>query len=109
MEQLLQNVKENMLQDYKTAVWECLYYTYLSWLKGEKIEIIKQKYKLEIAYSYNKLISQIDKLNFFDLKDILIILDIEADDDYVNANRCEAIALILWDYINLSHKYLKES
>lgn len=99
MDETIQNLKEKMLKDYKNSVWECLYYANISSFKEEKIKEIKKKYKINFMDNYGEFINQFEKLNFKELEDILWILCIEAENEWTNANRCEASALILWEYL----------
>lgn len=99
MDQTIQNLKEKMLKDYKNYVWECLYYANLSSFRTEKIVEIKKQYKFNFIDNYDEFINQFKKLNFEELENILWIINIEAENEWTNANRCEAIALILWEYL----------
>lgn len=99
MDQTIQNLKEKMLKDYKNSVWECLYYANISFFKEEEVKEIKNQYKINFTDNYNEFIKQFEKLGFEELKNILWIMNIEAENEWTNANRCEASALILWEYL----------
>ncbi|MDP2089978.1 MAG: hypothetical protein Q8K30_00135 [Candidatus Gracilibacteria bacterium] len=93
------NLKNKMLYDYKIAVGECLYYSNMSFFKEDNINIIKNEYNLLFDMEYSKYIQQFEKYEYEDLENILSILDIEADNEWINANRSEASAIILSEYL----------
>ena len=99
MEETIHNLKEKMLKDYKISVWECLYYSNISSFKDKEVEKIKKEYKINFTDNYEEFIKQFENFKFEDLKSILAILDIEAENEWINANRCEASALILSEYL----------
>lgn len=99
MEQHIQILKDKMLEDYKKSVWECLYYINISFLKEKEIKIIVNEYKINFVDDYSEFLKQFNDFKFDDLKNILNILNIEAESEWTNANRCEATALILWEYL----------
>ena len=99
MEQNTKVLKEKMLQDYKISVWECLYYTNISSFKEKEIKKVTEEYKIKFPNDYQEFITQFEKFKFEDLENILNILNIEADNEWINANRCEASALILSEYL----------
>jgi hypothetical protein len=93
-------LKEEMLNDYRNLVLECLYYANTSWLKEEEIDEIKKEYKLDFIDSLDDIIEQFTKYNTKDLTKILNLLDIEPDSEWTSANRCESGALLLWRYLD---------
>ncbi len=95
----MKNIKEEMLNDYRKLVFECFYYSNISWLIKTKIDIIKNEYKIKITNNYENDLYQFNNFEIENLKNILNILDIESDNEWTNANRCEASALILWEYL----------
>jgi len=95
----MQNIKEEILKDYKDTVGECLHYTYLSWFRDKEIDIIKKKYNINFFNNYEKFIKQFEKYKIEELGNILSILKIEAENEWDNANRCEAGALVLSEYL----------
>ena len=96
---MLEKIKKEMLKDYRETVFECLYYAYKSWMIEKEIDIIKKDYKIEITDNYEKDILKFNHCSMNDLKNILNILNIEANDEWTNSNRCEASAIILWEYL----------
>ena len=100
MKQNIQELREKMLEDYKIAVLECLSY------KEDEIKQISKEYKINFTDDYRIFMQQFENFKIEDLEYILEVLDIEAENDYANANRCEATALTLWEYlkkINMLH------
>ena len=100
------NLQEKILKDYKEMVWECFYYTEKSGFKDVEINQIIEEYNIKILNDYEKFIEQFISLKLVDLWNILSILNIEADNEWTNANRCEAGALILWDYLKLNKEQI---
>jgi len=95
MKQNIQELREKMLEDYKIAVLECLYYTNSSSYKEDEIKQISKEYKINFTDDYRIFMQQFENFKIEDLEYILEVLDIEAENDYANANRCEATALTL--------------
>ncbi|MDP3380674.1 MAG: hypothetical protein Q8S84_04010 [bacterium] len=71
----------------------------MSFFKEDNINIIKNEYNLLFDMEYSKYIQQFEKYEYEDLENILSILDIEADNEWINANRSEASAIILSEYL----------
>ena len=103
----MQKLKEKMFEDYKLAVLECLYYSNVSNFRNDEVNKIKNKYKLNFTSNYEDFIKQFEIFKLEDLENILWILNIEAENEWTNANRCEANALVLWEYYKNLWKHLK--
>ena len=99
MEQNIEKLKNNMLEDYIKKVSECFYFASISWIIDENIQKIKDVFNLDSINDYESIVKQFNSLEKEDLSYILDLLKIESEDDWWNANRCEASALTLWKYI----------
>lgn len=89
----------NILENYRKMVAECFYFAAASWNIDENIQKIQDEYKLESISDYDTIEKQFKSFEKEDLREILDLLDIESDDNWTTANRCEASALTLWKYI----------
>jgi len=68
MKQNIQELREKMLEDYKIAVLECLYYTNSSSYKEDEIKQISKEYKINFTDDYRIFMQQFENFKIEDLE-----------------------------------------